>query len=145
MEELINWPVPWSGTGYRDSGEGGLCAFLVYPYPEGEWKYDNRPENCHVDTWAYMPWPDVFIGGAKKDEFWSGEYNWESDEPFDHFSKACLAVIFLGSTNNALFSDDAGEYFIATEYHLTPAGKAVKQNLDIVYDQEGKILTFLDT
>lgn len=63
MKELVNWPE--TGHRYRDSGEGGLFAWMMVPeaISSGE---AHGPEaagfnNCYVDVSAYLSRPRIML------------------------------------------------------------------------------------
>lgn len=62
MQEMVTWPDP-TGS-FRDSGEGGLFAWLIVPeaLSSGEAYGANvYGNNCHVDVSAYLSRPRVML------------------------------------------------------------------------------------
>jgi hypothetical protein len=127
---LVAWP---ESDAWRDTGEGGLFAWLVVPAKE----YDTA---ATVDCWAMLSDPDVALNHK---DLWphAGSFSREEDEN----SAPLAAAVFLGSTRASLWNDEGGTYFIATAGDLTKAGADLHALLYELFGVRPLIATFLVT
>lgn len=145
---FVNWPFP-DDQDYRDSGEGGLFAYVAWP------TFDDA--ECHIDAMPQIPLADVLVAahGSLDEDFRlqardyrrrdnSGEEVSYEEMMFD-LQIALGTVVFLGSTSASLYSERKGEYFSATADSLTAEGRAVVDALSAAYGVEPTFLTYLDT
>lgn len=143
---FVNWPH--DDEAYRDSGEGGLFAYAVWP---------ESKMACFGDVQPQMPAPDVLVDAtgplaidfrAQRSIVNSDEYS-DSDE--GHTAKefdlqiSTGSVVFLGSTGASLFREYGGSYFHVTSAALTDAGRTVVETLTAAYGSEPTFVTYLDT
>lgn len=144
--DFVNWPH--DDEAYRDSGEGGLFAYAVWP--EAEMK-------CFADVSPQMPAPDVLVDAtgplaidfrAQRSIVNSDEYS-DSDEGYTakefDLQISTGAVVFLGSTGASLFREYGGSYFHVTAEALTVDGRNVVDALTAAYGAEPTFVTYLDT
>jgi hypothetical protein len=143
---FVNWPV--DNEAYRDSGEGGLFAYAVWP---------ESKMACFVDVHPQMPAPDVLVdaSGPLATDFRSQRSNVndsdysDSDESYSakefDLQISTGAVVFLGSTGASLFREHGGSYFHVTSEALTDVGRTVIETLTAAYGSEPTFVTYLDT
>lgn len=131
---LVNWPVPDPTFGLKDSGEGGLFAYMVVRLDE-----DGRRENCCIDSLASLSGGGIDV--THSDFFPPAE--WVPGSYTVPPSDALSFCAFLGSTTHSLYSDESS-YFKVKYDHLTQDGKRLYDLVTKIYGQP-TILTFLDT
>jgi len=141
---LVTWPASdYDGFGYRDSGEGGLFAYAVWPAQDGE---------CSVDVRPQMPLADVLVSarGPLHEDFEDQRRSYHYDSKADYevqmyrLQEEAGTVVFLGSTSASLH-DEGNGYFEMTADSLTPEGLAVVTALSAAYGTEATFVTYLDT
>jgi hypothetical protein len=155
MTHLIAWPALGEETGWRDSGEGGLFVYAVWPLPATE---------CHVDAMPLLGHGDVLVGAAGPLRtaflpYYSPEaggcirvrpvFGYDEEEDAEDLSTSLRlavtgTVVFLGSTGSSYFHDGGGDYFTATGSTLTEAGAAFVASLTALFG-EPTFVTYLDT
>lgn len=143
---FVNWAH--DDEGYRDSGEGGLFAYAVWPEPK---------MTCFGDVHPQMPAPDVLVDatGPLAMEFRAQRSNVDADDYNDSnegysakefdLQISTGTVVFLGSTGASLFREYGGSYFHVTSESLTDAGRIVIETLTAAYGSEPTFVTYLDT
>lgn len=161
--QMVNFPG--AGSGYEDSGEGGLFVMMVVTRPP-DWT-----DNCHVDVIADLriSRPDVCVSPeqrllweawdyrkgdhAKQTEAYrvltEHQYNklasWAlRARNWDEFSVSLLASVHMGSCAASLCHPEES-YWEATPDDLTEEGKALFSGLYGAFGREPILLTFLDT
>lgn len=166
--ELVAWPEP--GDRWRDTGEGGLYAFLVIPADD---TISRSTGGCCVCTYTYLTRPEICVtpGDAIK-ELWEDSPEWGQEDStkvhnarqkleaaghkdtadsltnligYDQLSIPLAVSIFLGATSNALLDEKGDAYFHVQPQHLTAAGLDLYGALEKTHDHPPQILTFLDT
>lgn len=143
---FVNWP--YDDENYRDSGEGGLFAYAVWP---------EAKMACFSDVHPQMPAPDVLVDAtgplaidfrAQRSIINADDYG-DSDESYSakefDLQISTGSVILLGSTGASLFSERGGSYFHVTSEALTNAGRIVMEALTAAYGSEPTFVTYLDT
>jgi hypothetical protein len=143
---FVNWP--FDDEAYRDSGEGGLFAYAVWP---------ESKMACFGDVRPQIPAPDVLVDAtgplaidfrAQRSNISENDYS-DSDEGYSakefDLQVSVGSVVFLGSTGASLFSERGGSYFHATSEALTDAGRTVIETLTAAYGSEPTFVTYLDT
>lgn len=148
--DFVNWPTDWDV--WRDSGEGGLFAYVVWGTVDGSWVAGSK--HCNIDVKPQIPIGDVLVSalGPLKDEFkdQGREFSELTREYTEQgYALASLEVqvevstaVFLGSTRSSLHN--AGDYFSVGADDLTDEGKALVAALTAAYG-EPTFLTYLDT
>lgn len=161
--QMVNFPG--EGSGYEDSGEGGLFVMMVVTRPP-DWT-----DNCNVDVIADLriSSPDVCVSPERRLlwEPWdyrkgdhakqSAAYRLltgqnESDlaswtlraRNWDEFSVSLMAAVHLGSSCGSWCHPEES-YWEATPDDLTDEGKSLWTGLSKAFGREPLLLTFLDT
>jgi len=135
---LVNWPEETEG--YRDSGEGGLWGYVVWPLPD---------THCAVDTSPDMPMGDVLVDahGPLADELQDSraEYRPGAYAEMYYENRTSLgSALFLGSSWASSYNEVAGSYFRVRNETLTDEGRALVATLTALYG-EPTFITYLDT
>lgn len=139
--------VNWNFDTHRDTGEGGLFAYAVFPKPE---KFE-----CFMDVHPTINHWDVVIAAVgpmsadfrEAEQIFYADMSKPLDERPDNWLEAAVqigAIVFLGSTNASLWSENEAHYFTVTRDTLTGKGVAMMDALAAVYG-EPTYVTFLDT
>jgi hypothetical protein len=161
--QMVNFPGV--GSGYEDSGEGGLFVMMLVPKPE-DWQ-----DNCHVDvvTDVRLTRPDVCVSVESR-ELWvpwehrKSDFDKQSEahrvlteqgkpelaswamraRNWDEFSVSLLASVHMGSSVSS-WCHPQDSYWEATTEDLTGEGQMLRVGLKSVFGIEPLLLTFLDT
>lgn len=137
MKNLIQFP---EGNGWQDTGEGGLFAYAVVRENSDNAVAPRERGGCCVDVHNTLNRPDVQVWGPS---LWTPLYGNDMRDQRSMQSESLIASVFLGATNQALYSENEGDYFRVSEESLTEDGKAIVRALSLLGQVE--YLTFLDT
>lgn len=139
---FVAWPDP--GGAWRDSGLGGLFAYLVY-------RGLGIPERARVDVTGHLYTTTMPLNDALASQLWAPPRVGRpfdllhDEEPLSPWSKELRCVIYLGSTQRSLVHTETGEHFQVRRENLTMDGDAIAHVLDYEYNWPGDILTFVGT
>jgi hypothetical protein len=159
MVQMVNWPTP--GSGYNDTGEGGLYAMLVIPKDTSQ----GDEADCYIDVAILATRPDApvsscgdlwesydqeesrgkweaheFLQGAGKQKL--ADHVLRSFPQFD-MSDELMVAMHIGSTCHSL--EGTSGMFAVTFDDLTLAGQNLYVTLKNAYGREPLLWTFLDT
>lgn len=133
-------------NGLSDSGEGGLFAYAI-------WETLPGPNDCYVDGQPMLTEANVLIGATgplaniiiqRPNDYLQNYDEWREQYLQDLQGIGIGAFVFLGSTSQSLWQEDAGEYYTITEDNLTPKGKTIIDAISAMYGQPTYV-TGLDT
>ncbi len=127
---LVKWPNP--ATGYTDTGEGGMAAWLLV-------ERSNSRRACSAGPGALWPTHDVVLYPRTG---WNPEWDDEDNSPGFIGTDAAF---LLGETGGSWFSEQLGDYFEVTPVSLTEQGAHLYDTVKALYGVTPTIVTLLDT
>ncbi|MET0701666.1 MAG: hypothetical protein ABWY93_18605 [Mycobacterium sp.] len=159
---FVNWPKV-GVDGWHDTGEGGMWVYAfvpaVYSAVVTVPLTDTEDHEVQVDPFVHchgpestlaLPMPDQLAGdfpGIYTPEQFERVHAYSSprlDLEMANFGVDVLAAVCLGTTDKSL-ADAGGEPFVAQRTKLTTRGWRLVALLELLYEREVTLVTYLDS